>query len=107
LVNQTTNVVVGDGGYTARVTRRHIWRDFRCLVILPPRPKQIWLMASWQHLLLTMRPKIEATFGVLKEKHFLVTSFPRSVKGYFIHYLRALLGYQMGRVRDSGCEVLI
>jgi hypothetical protein len=24
--------------------------------------------------------------------------FPRSVKGYFVHYVRTLLGYQMGMV---------
>jgi hypothetical protein len=53
-------------------------------------------MAEWQHLLLTMRPKIEAAFGKLKTKHFLVTSFPRSVQGYALHYVRTLVGYQMG-----------
>jgi hypothetical protein len=52
LVNATTNIVVADAGYTAKVTRRHIWRDFHCLVISPPRPRQQWTMARWQHLLL-------------------------------------------------------
>lgn len=96
LVNNTTRVAVGDAGYTARVTRRHLWRDFGCFVLSPPRPKQQWLMAKWQHLLLMMRPKIEATFGRLKTKYHLVTSFPRSVQGYALHYIRTLLGYQMG-----------
>lgn len=95
LVNPSTRVVVGDAGYTAKVTRRHIWRDFRCLVISPPRPKQVWMMAKWQHILLTLRPKIEAVFGQLKGQAHLVTSFPRSVRGYFVHYLRVLLGYQL------------
>ncbi len=98
LVNQQTTVVVADAGYTAQVTRRHIWRDFQCLVISPPRPRQCWLMAGRQHLLLTLRPKIEAVFGILKERAHFVTSFPRSVRGYFVHYLRVLLGYQMSRV---------
>ena len=95
LVNQHTNIVVADAGYTAQVTRRHMWRDFRCFVISPPRPRQVWLMANWQHLLLTLRPKIEAVFGVLKERAHFVTSFPRSARGYFVHYLRVLLGYQL------------
>lgn len=95
LVNSTTRVVVGDAGYTAKVTRRHIWRDYRCAVISPPRPKQTWTMANWQHKLLRLRPKIEAVFGKLKEQHFLVSSFPRSVQGYALHYVRTLLGYQM------------
>jgi hypothetical protein len=96
LVNRTTRVVVGDASYTARVTRRHIWRDFSCIVLSPPRPKQQWVMSSLEHFLLTLRPKIEATFGRLKTKHKLVTSFPRSVNGYFVHYVRMLLGWQMG-----------
>ncbi len=98
LVNNTTRVAVGDAGYTARITRRHLWRDFRCLVVSPPRPKQIWLMATWQQVLLALRQKVEATFGRLKSKHTLVTSFPRSVQGYALHYIRSLLGYQMERV---------
>jgi hypothetical protein len=96
LVNDQTKIVVADAGYTTQVTRRHIWRDFHCLVISPPRPKQIWMMASWQHVLLQLRPKIEAVFGKLKEQAYFVTSFPRSIQGYFVHYLRVLLGYQMG-----------
>jgi hypothetical protein len=98
LVNTATNIVVGDAGYTAKVTRRHLWRDFRCLVISPPRPKQLWTMANWQHKLLQLRPKIEAVFGKLKEHYFLVSSFPRSVQGYALHYVRTLLGYQMKEV---------
>lgn len=45
LVNTRTNIVVGDGGYTAKVTRRQLWRDFQCLVVSPPRPKQTWTLA--------------------------------------------------------------
>lgn len=95
LVNSATNVVVGDAGYTAKVTRRHLWRDFHCLVISPPRPQQIWIMAKWQQVLLTLRPKIEAVFSSLKGRSHFVTSYPRSVRGYFVHYLRVLLGYQL------------
>lgn len=98
LVNQGTDIVVADAGYTARVTRNHIWQDFECIVISPPRPKQVWIMASWQHFLLQLRPKIEAVFSVLKGKRHLVTSYPRSIRGYFVHYIRVLLGYQMGVV---------
>lgn len=95
LVNATTRVAVGDAGYTAKVTRRHIWRDFGCLVISPPRPKQIWTMTEWQHQLLRQRPKVEAVFDILKQHMHLTSSFPRSVHGYAVHYLRVLLGYQV------------
>lgn len=94
LVNTRTDIVVGDGGYTACVTRRRLWRDFGCLVISPPRPRQRWLMASWQQRLLRQRPKVEAVFDHLKGQMHLVSSWPRSVHGYAVHYLRVLLGYQ-------------
>jgi transposase len=94
LVNTTTDIVVGDGGYTAQVTRRHIWRDCHCMVVSPPRPRQTWTLTSWQLELLHMRPKIEAVFDYLKEHMHLRSSFPRSVHGYAVHYLRVLLGYQ-------------
>ena len=55
-------------------------------------------MTGLQHLLLMFRPKIEAMFDYLKEHMHLVSSFPRSVEGYFAHYVRVLLSYQMRRV---------
>lgn len=97
LVNATTNIVVGDGGYAAKVTRKHLWRDYRCLVVSPPRPKQHWTLASWQLRLLRKRVKIECVFDYLKQHMHLVSSFPRSLHGYAVHYLRVLLGYQMWR----------
>lgn len=99
LANEYTKILVGDSHYGGSVQRRQLWKHFQCLVVAPPHYKQNkQVMASWQHLLLTLRPKIEATFDYLKEHKYLVTSFPRSVEGYFVHYLRVLLGYQMGRV---------
>jgi hypothetical protein len=96
LVNRHTKILVGDSHYGGSVQRKRLWKNFRCLVVAPPHYKQKnKLMAGWQHLLLTLRPKIEATFGKLKEQCFLVTSFPRSVQGYFVHYVRVLLGYQL------------
>ena len=97
LVNNQTRILVGDSHYGGSVMRRRLWKRYQTIVIAPPHHTQKKKMATdWQMLLLHMQPKIEATFGKLKEHHFLVTSFPRSVNGYFVHYLRVLLGYQMG-----------
>lgn len=99
LVNEHTKVVVGDSHYGGSVERKRVWQRFGVAVVAPPHHKQKRkLMAGWQRVLLGLRSKIEATFDELKEHKYLVTSFPRSVKGYFVHYLRVLLGYQMGRV---------
>jgi len=98
LVNDATKVAVGDGGYTASVMRRKMWREHGCLIVSPPHPKQKkQVLTDWQLKLLHARPKIECTFDYLKEHLFLVTSFPRSVNGYAVHYIRVLLSYQLIR----------
>lgn len=99
LVNDATRIAVGDGGYTASVMRRKMWREHGCLILSPPHPSQKkGLFAQWQLTLLQARPKIECVFDYLKEHLSMVTSFPRSVNGYAVHYLRTILAYQMMRV---------
>lgn len=96
LIKGAAKVLVGDSHYGASVMRKRLWEQHGILVIAPPHYKQNKkLMTALQHLLLTLRPKIEATFDYLKEHMHLVSSFPRSVEGYFIHYVRMLLGYQV------------
>lgn len=96
LVNDACVIAVGDGGYVASVMRRKMWREHKAYILSPPHPKQRkQVLARWQLLLLQARPKIECTFDYLKEHLFLATSFPRSVQGYFVHYVRILLSYQL------------
>jgi hypothetical protein len=96
LVNHRTKIAVGDGGYTASVMRKKIFEKYGTLVVAPPHYKQDKkLITWWQDLLLKARPKIESVFDYLKEHLHLVTSFPRSIKGYLFHYIRILLGYQI------------
>jgi hypothetical protein len=69
LVNNETTVAVGDGGYNASVMRERIWRKYGCFVLAPPHYKQNKKIATeFQIMLLKLRPKIEATFSILKEK---------------------------------------
>lgn len=96
ILNGYTKVAVGDGTYNASVMRRIIARMYGTTVIAPVHPKQRRkIMAKWQEMLLRARPKIEAVFDYLKEHMGLVSSFPRSVRGYVLHYVRTLLGYQV------------
>ena len=95
LVTDYMKILVGDSHYGASVMRKHIWDRFHILIVAPPHYKQkTKLMTWWQNLLLNLRSKIEATFDILKEHMHLTSSFPRSLTGYFTHYLRVLLGYQ-------------
>lgn len=97
LVNSNTRVAVGDTLYGARVMRRQVWERFGTIVVAPAFPSQKkWLRAPWQQKLLDARAGIESMFDYLKEHMNLVSSFPRSVTGYLVHYLRVLLAYQVG-----------
>lgn len=96
LVNEHTDLAVGDGTYGARKMRERIWREFGCFILAPPHPKQNKKLASkLQIRLLHVRQKIECLFDYLKQHLHMVTSFPRSVNGYLLNYLRNLLAYQV------------
>lgn len=96
ILNKYAVLVVGDGTYNASVMRKIIWERYECHIVAPPHPKQNKkLISEWQLKFLHMRPKIESVFDYLKEHLNLVTSFPRSIKGYFFHYVKVLLSYAM------------
>jgi hypothetical protein len=98
LVNDATIIAVGDGGYTAHVMRRIIWERHHAVIVSPPHPSQKkQVMARWQKLLLEARVRIECVFDYLKQHLHLVSSFPRSIRGYFVHYVRIILSYQLMR----------
>ncbi len=95
ILNEYAKIAVGDGGYTARVMQECLWKKFGTIIISPPHPKQKKkVITNWQLRLLKVRPKIESVFDYLKEHLHLVSSFPRSVKGYLLHYVRILVGFQ-------------
>ncbi|MBI2415167.1 MAG: IS982 family transposase [Candidatus Kerfeldbacteria bacterium] len=96
LLNKHARLAVGDTLYGASVMGKKIWEEYGTIVIAPPHPKQKKKIATfWQIFLLEMRPKIESVWDYLKEHMHLISSFPRSVSGYILHYLRILLGYQL------------
>lgn len=96
ILNEHCNIAVGDTLYGARVMGKKVWKEYGTVIIAPPWPKQNKKIAApWQIELLDLRSKIESVFDVLKEHLHLASSFPRSVAGYLLHYVRVLLGYQI------------
>jgi len=96
VLNKHTKLAVGDGTYGGKAMNDHIFEEYGTIVLAPPHPKQNKkLMTRWQQFFLNMRSKIECTFDYLKNHLGLVSSFPRSPKGYLFHWLRVILGYQM------------
>ena len=99
LVNPATEVLVGDSHYGIGHWRQKLMHRYGVRIVAPPHYSQKGkLMTPADSKLLRARSKIEAVFGLLKGKHSLVTSYPRSHLGYLAHYLRTLLGYQLGRL---------
>lgn len=96
LLNEHCRVAVGDTLYGARVMGKKIREAYGTVIIAPPHPKQKKKMsAPWQIALLHARSRIESVFDILKEHLGLVSSFPRSLGGYLVHYVRVLLSYQI------------
>ena len=80
-----------------------IKKRYGTVIIAPPWPSQKKKIATpWQIDLLNQRAKIETVFDYLKEHLHLVTSFPRSVAGYLVHYVRVLLSYQIVALLRGG-----
>lgn len=95
LVNRYTKVAVGDSGYRSALHKKlnKLWDT---LFVVPPHYKQKKQVATKSQIkLLKRRPKIETVFDYLKQHLHLQSSFPRSMQGYALHYLRILLGYQL------------
>lgn len=103
ILNHHCQVAVGDTLYGAKVMGAIIKERFGTVIIAPPWPSQKKKLATpWQLDLLNQRSKIECVFDYLKEHLHLVSSFPRSVKGYVLHYVRVLLGYQVMALYKGG-----
>ena len=95
LINYRTKVAVGDTGYRSALHKK-LHDLFGTIFVVPPHYKQKKQLLTKQQLkLLRMRPKIEGVFDYLKQHLHLQSSFPRSMQGYALQYLRILLGYQL------------
>lgn len=96
ILNEHCKIAVGDTLYGASVMGKVIKKKYGTIIIATPHPKQKRKVAAlWQIGLLHQRSKIESVFDYLKEHLHMVSSFPRSVTGYVLHYLRILLSYQI------------
>lgn len=99
LLNENTKLAIGDTTYGGQAMNDFIFERYGTIIIAPPHPKQNKkLISKWQQFFLNLRSKIEATFDYLKNHLNLVSSFPRSPRGYLFHWLRIILGYQIATI---------
>ncbi len=86
------SIVVADAGYLSPVLETKA--SNRHNILLTATRKNMKKLVTALHIfLLNLRPRIESVFSVLKERLGLVTSLPRSVKGYYSHYIRTIFSY--------------
>lgn len=86
------SLILADAGYTSRkLEKKALKRNNLLLTCVRNNMKKI--MTPLHHFLLNQRIHVEQLFNVLKERYYLVTSLPRSEKGYLAHYIRVLFGY--------------
>ncbi len=86
------SVILADAGYLSPSLEKKAW-DRSNIFLTPKRGNMKKIATLFQNFLLNFRNRIESVFSVLKERLGLVTSLPRSVKGYYSHLIRTLFSY--------------
>jgi len=96
LLSQLRGLAMADAAYISASLREKLWAVG--LLLLSPLRKNMKGLASLEQMgQLKGRQIIETVFSMLKERLGLITSLPRSLDGYLVHYVLVLLAYQLGR----------
>jgi hypothetical protein len=93
-------MIVADAGYVGKEWAAKARAEGKIL-FAAVRANMKKLMTEAQHRLLKERQKVEIVFATLKLRFGIETTLPRSVFGYFAHYLWALAAYQLKRFMDG------
>lgn len=86
------SIILADAGYLSPALEKKAWNKFNIL-LTPKRGNMKRISTLFQNFLLNFRSRIESVFSVLKERLGLITSLPRSVKGYYSHLIRTIFSY--------------
>lgn len=84
---------VADAGYVSQELERDFAIEGERLLITGTRSNMKKIATAAHILFLNLRMRVEIHFRVLKLCYGLVTSFPRSIDGYLVHYLSAISAY--------------
>lgn len=94
---ELTGMIVADAGYLGSNWQKTA-NDLGLKLMTGAKKVMRKLMSRWQHMLLKARQRVETVFSVLKFRLGMETSLPRSVTGFFVHYVWCLLAYQLRRM---------
>lgn len=95
--NELTGMIVADAGYLGS-NWQEAAADLGLRLMTGAKKVMKKLMSRWQHTLMKARQRVESVFSVLKLRLGIETSLPRSVMGFFAHYVWCLLAYQLRRL---------
>lgn len=89
-------IFVADAGYTSEKLEKEFFQENKRILFTKPRKNMKKLITTIQGKLYDTRMLIELNFRNLKMLYNLVTSFPRSVDGYFANYIYSTLASVLG-----------
>lgn len=89
-------IFVADAGYTSEKLAREFFQENRRILFAKPRKNMKKMMTEIQARLYDTRMLIELNFRNLKMLYNPITSFPRSVDGYFANYIYSILASVLG-----------
>jgi transposase len=95
--HELTGMIVADAGYLGS-NWQEAAADLHLILLTGVKKIMKKLMTKWQYFLLKARQRVETTFSVIKFRLGMDSTLPRSVNGYFVHYVWCLLAYQLRRM---------
>jgi transposase len=93
LIKELEGLFIFDAGYVSAKLEQDIFVEGKRMSLIQPRTNMKKLATPFQLAVYQTRFQIEFNFRDLKMFFGLVTSLPRSTKGYFANYFYSLLGY--------------
>jgi hypothetical protein len=86
-------IFVADAGYASKDLEKEFYIENKRILFAKPRANMKKIITAFQYHLYNTRMLIELNFRNLKMLHAFVTSFPRSIDGYFANYIYSILSY--------------
>jgi len=87
--------LIGDAGYISQKLIKEFYEKGKRILIVKPRKNMKKIASQLDTYLYNTRWQIEFNFRNLKMFYGLVTSLPRSAKGYFANYIYSILAYTL------------
>jgi hypothetical protein len=86
-------IIIADAGYVSKELEKDMNIEGIRWILIRPYKTMKKLMTKWQEKLYQGRFQIEFDFKDMKMFHGLITSLPRSIKGYLANYIHTLVSF--------------